>query len=134
MYKICRKQYVGQRVDIFCRRWNYFKINDRKYLVGEYCMQEHIFEHFNSEGQTDFLENLSVTFIDKTDIQSPEWRENHWIQTLTTVAPYDLNILSSVWIALFSFTRFLGHGMFKDKIYGHIIYLLRIIFFLLFIY
>ena len=35
-------------------------------------MQEHIFEHFNSEGQTDFLENLSVTFIDKTDIQNPE--------------------------------------------------------------
>ena len=92
-------------------------------------MQEHIFEHFNSEGQTDYLENLSVTFIDKTDIQNPEWRENHWIHTLTTVAPYDLNILSSVWIALFSFTRFLGHGMFKDKIYGHIIYLLRIIFF-----
>ena len=72
MCKICRKQYVGQRVDIFCRRWNNFKINDRKYLVGESCMQEHIFEHFNSEGQTDFLENLSVTFIDKTDIQSPE--------------------------------------------------------------
>ena len=134
MCKICRKQYDGQRVDIFRRRWNNYKINDRKYLVGESCMQEHIFEHFNSEGQTDYLENLSVTFIDKTDIQNPEWRENHWIHTLTTVAPYDLNILSSVWIALFSFTRFLGHVMFKEKIYGHIIYLLRIIFFLLFIY
>ena len=72
MCKICRKQYDGQRVDIFRRRWNNYKINDRKYLVGESCMQEHIFEHFNSEGQTDFLENLSVTFIDKTDIQSPE--------------------------------------------------------------
>ena len=72
MCKICRKQYVRQRVDIFRRRWNNYKINDRKYLVGESCMQEHIFEHFNSEGQTDFLENLSVTFIDKTDIQNPE--------------------------------------------------------------
>ena len=30
-------------------------------------MQEHIFEHFNSEAHTGFLENASVTFIDKTD-------------------------------------------------------------------
>ena len=35
-------------------------------------MQEHIFEHFNSEGHTGFLENVSVTFIDKTDSQNPE--------------------------------------------------------------
>ena len=35
-------------------------------------MQEYIFEHFNSEGHTDFLENVSVTFIDKTDSQNPE--------------------------------------------------------------
>ena len=43
--KICRKQYVGQTVSIFCRRWNNYKSNNRKYLVGDPCMQEHIFEH-----------------------------------------------------------------------------------------
>ena len=63
--KICRKQYVGQTVDIFRSRWNISKSNDRKYLVGNLLMQEHIFEHFNSEGHTGFLENVSVTFIDK---------------------------------------------------------------------
>ena len=63
--KICRKQYVGQTVDIFRSRWNISKSNDRKYLVGNLLMQEHIFEHFNSEGHTGFLENVSATFIDK---------------------------------------------------------------------
>ena len=30
-------------------------------------MQEHILDHFNSEGHTGFLENVSVGFIDKTE-------------------------------------------------------------------
>ena len=44
-------------------------------------MQEHIFEHFNSEAHSSFLENASVTFIDKTDSQNSEKRENYWIHT-----------------------------------------------------
>ena len=65
--KICRKQYFGQPADIFHSRWNIYKSNDRKYLVDDPCIQEHIFEQFNSEGHTVFLENVSSTFIDKTD-------------------------------------------------------------------
>ena len=68
--KICRKQYVGQAVDIFRSRWINYKSNDRKYLVGDSGVEELIFEHFNSEGHTGFLENVPVTFIDKTDSQS----------------------------------------------------------------
>ena len=41
--KICCKQYVGQTVDIFHSRWNNHKSNDRKYLVGNPCLQEQIF-------------------------------------------------------------------------------------------
>ena len=93
--KICRKQYVGQTVDIFRSRWNNYKSNDRKYLVGEPCVQEHIFEHFNSEGHTGFLENVSVTFLDKTDSQNPEKRENYWIHTLKIMVPWRLNIINS---------------------------------------
>ena len=59
-------------------------------------MQEHIFEHFNSEGHTGFLENVSVTFIDKTDLQNSEKRENYWIHTLKAMVPWGLNILDSV--------------------------------------
>ena len=40
-------------------------------------MQEHIFEHFNSEGHTGFLENISFKFIGKADSQNPEKRENY---------------------------------------------------------
>ena len=75
--KLCRKQYLGQIVDIFGSRWNNYKSNDRKYLVGNPCIQEHIFEHFSSEGHTGLLENVSVTFIDKTDSQNPQKRENY---------------------------------------------------------
>ena len=70
--KICRKQYLGQAVDNFRSRWNSYKSNRRKYVVSEPCMQEHIFEHFNSKGHSGFFENVSITFIDKTDSQSPE--------------------------------------------------------------
>ena len=58
-------------------------------------MPEHIFEHSNSEGHTGFLGNVSVTFIDKTDTQNPEKRENYWIHTLKTVAPWGINTLNS---------------------------------------
>ena len=51
--KICRKQYAQQTVDIFCSRWNNYKSNNRKYLVGE---------HFNSEGHTGFLENVCYVY------------------------------------------------------------------------
>ena len=59
-------------------------------------MQEHIFEHFNSECPTGCVENVSVTFIDKTDLQNPEKRKNYWIHTLKTMVTWRLNILNSV--------------------------------------
>ena len=102
--KICRKQYVGQTVGIFRSRLNNYKSNDRNYLVGDPCMQKRIFEHFNSEGHTGFLENLSVTFILKTDSQNPGKRENYWIHTLKTIVPWGLNILNSVWTTRISNT------------------------------
>ena len=93
-------------------------------------MQEHIFEHFNSEGHTGFLENVFVTFIDKTGSQNPEKRENYWIHTLKTMAPWGLNILNSAWTTrirtLFSFSDILGQGRFKGKICGCNILLFRI--------
>ena len=30
-------------------------------------LQEHLFEHFNSEGHNGFLHDVSITLIDKTD-------------------------------------------------------------------
>ena len=42
-------------------------------LVSPVC--KNTFEHFNSEGLTGFLENISAAFIDKTDSQKPEKKE-----------------------------------------------------------
>ena len=91
----CCKQYVGQTVDEFRNRWNNYKSNDRRFLNEQFCFQEHIFEHFNSEGHSRFLENVSITFIDKTDPSDPEKRENYWIHILKTMVPWGLNIIGN---------------------------------------
>ena len=91
--KTCLKQYVGQTVDEFRYRWNNYKCNDKKYLKGQSCFQEHIFEHFNSPGHNGFLEDVSIILIDKTDPSDPEKREDYWIQTLKTAAPWGLNVM-----------------------------------------
>ena len=69
--KTCLKQYVGSTTDCFRYRWNNYNCNDRKYARGEACLQEHLFEHFNSEGHNGFLHDVSVTWIDKTDAKNP---------------------------------------------------------------
>ena len=75
--KVCLKQYIGQTVDKFRLRWNNYKSNNRKHQRLEPCMQEHLFEHFNEEGHHGFLEDVSITFIDKTDPSEPLKRGNY---------------------------------------------------------
>ena len=70
--RVCLKQYVGQTVDEFWNRWNNYKSSDRKHLNRELCFQEHILKHFDGDGHSDVLENVSITFIDKTDPWNPE--------------------------------------------------------------
>ena len=69
--QVCLQQYVGQTVDEFQNRWNDYKSNDRKYLNRQSCLQEHFFENFNVDGHSGFLENVSITFIDKIDHSDP---------------------------------------------------------------
>ena len=52
---------------------NNYKSNDRKYLVGEPYMQEHIFEHFHSESHTGFLEN--VCYIYRQNWLAKSWKK-----------------------------------------------------------
>ena len=55
-------------------------------------MQQHIYEHFSSEDHCSFLDEVSITFIDKTDTKDPNKREHYWRHTLKTMAPGGLNI------------------------------------------
>ena len=59
-------------------------------------MQEHLYRHFSSPGHRGFLNDVSVILIDKTDGSDPKKREDYWMKTLKTIAPYDLNIEDSV--------------------------------------
>ena len=73
-------------------------------------MQEHLFRHFLSPDHNSFLNDISVTLIDKTDPSDPLKRENYsdplkrtnnLSGTLMTVTPYGLNIEDSVWVLPF---------------------------------
>ena len=56
-------------------------------------MQPGLFQHFHSEGHNGFLQDCSVTLIDKTDGSDPTRREEHCRVVLKTVAPYGLNMI-----------------------------------------
>ena len=68
---VCLKQYVGQAVEEFRYRWNNYKNNGCKYQEDGTCMQQHLFEHLSEEGHHSFLEDVSITFIDKTVPSNP---------------------------------------------------------------
>ena len=94
--KNCLKQCVGQTIDTFRHCCNNYKSNDTEFLRSEPCMQEHLFRHFSSSGHNGFLNDASVTFIDKTDPSDSLKRENYWRETLMTMAPYGFNIEDNV--------------------------------------
>ena len=73
--KQCQKQYTGETTDDFRYRWNNYKSNsfDRK----ESCMQEHLYRQFSSPGHMAFLNDVSVTLIDKMDGSDPKKREDY---------------------------------------------------------
>ena len=96
----CRKQSVniGQTVDTFRYRRNNYRSSSRKHAHGISCMQEHLYEHFCDGEHSGFLNDVSITFVDKTDpVNSLQTEtENYWKHTLKIFAPYDLNIKKNV--------------------------------------
>ena len=92
----CKKQYTGQTTDNFCGRWNNYKSKSKSFKRGEKYMQEHLYKHFESEGQTEFLDDVLIKLIDKTDGSNPTKRKNYWIQTLKIFAPYTVNVADSI--------------------------------------
>ena len=85
-------EYVGKTVDEFRIRLNKYKMNDRNFLKGQTCMQQHIFEHLASEGHYSFLQDVTIIFIDKTDPKDPDQWEHYWRHTIKTIAPLGLNV------------------------------------------
>ena len=77
-----RKQYVGQMAHSFCFRWNNYKCNYHKHAKGESVKRQHLYDHFMLEDHTQFVNDVSIFFIDKSDLTDPLKREQYWRHTL----------------------------------------------------
>ena len=55
------------------------KSKSKSFKRGEKSIQEHLRKHFEGEGYTEFLNNVSITLIDKTDGSNPTKRGNYWM-------------------------------------------------------
>ena len=71
-----------------------FNENDKKTLRGEEHVWPELFEHFAVDNHRCFLNDCSITLIDKTDNSNPTRREDYCRKALKTVAPYELNTLN----------------------------------------
>ena len=73
--------------------WNNYMENNRKAKRREEHMQPLTFEHYFSNDHNGFLEDCSITLIDKTDGSDPTRREEYWRTVLKTVTPFGLNTI-----------------------------------------
>ena len=87
-----KKQYTGKTTDNFHGKWYKTKGSKR----GEKCMQEHLYRFFESEGHTEFLDDVLITLIDKTDGSNPTKRAKYKIQIFKTFALYSPNVVDSI--------------------------------------
>ena len=92
-----KKQYVWETTDVFRLRCNNYKDNDRKFQRNRSCMQQHLYQHFYSAGHNGFLDNVSISLIDKTDGFQSKKKKNYWMRTLKALALLGLNVESTVW-------------------------------------
>ena len=92
-FKVCGLQYVGSTIDKFRLRWNNYKENYQRAKKGEEYMQPLVFDHFSSNDPNGFLEDCSITLIDKTDGSDPTGKEEYWRRVLKTGTPYGLNTI-----------------------------------------
>ena len=63
----------------------------RKARWEEEHMQPESFQHFHSKKHNGFLQDCSITLIDKTDGSNPTRQEGYWRVVLRTVASYGLS-------------------------------------------
>ena len=90
------KQYVRNTTDHFRSRWNNYNSDIRKAESGdmENVNQKFLQSHFLQRDHQDFLKDVEVRLIDKTQASGPTKREFYWMRTLRTLYPDGLNIES----------------------------------------
>ena len=89
---MCGLQYVGSIIGKFRFRWNNHEENNCRAKREEEHMQSLVSEH-SSIDHNNFLEECSITLIDRTDGSDPTRGEEYWrrVTPIKTVTPYGLN-------------------------------------------
>ena len=82
--KVCGLQYLGSITNKFSLKWNNYKENNQKAKRGE----EHKQPLVSHNG---FLEDCSITLINKEDGTDHIRQEEYWRRVFKTVTPYGLN-------------------------------------------
>ena len=85
-------QYVGQTTDQFQSRWNSYKSDSRKHGLTF----QSLLNYFCTSNDCGFLEDVSLTFEDKTDPSAPLKRAHYWRSTLKTMTPLGFNLEEKV--------------------------------------
>ena len=83
-------------VDNFHLRQNDYKCCSCKHAEGKSGKQQHIYDHLMDKNHKDFVQNVSVTLIDKTDSSDLLEREKYRRDTLKRFTPNGLNISESL--------------------------------------
>ena len=97
---------VGETTHSLRNRWNNYKSNNRNFTRNWTSMQEHFSGHFNCEHYQSFLENISITLIDKRDHKVPLKRGDYWRRTLKTYALLHCIIECFVWVTFIHSVNF----------------------------
>ena len=90
-FNVYLKQYVVQTVEECRYRWNYsaraMVVNIKRHMYAATSLLA-----FFWGGHHSFLEDASITMIDKTDPSNHLQRGNYWRSTLKTMASWELNV------------------------------------------
>ena len=76
--KICGLKYVGSTTDPFRCRWSYYKDNNIKAERAVEHIPADLFQHFTSNGHNVFLEDSTITLINKTNGANRTSREEEY--------------------------------------------------------
>ena len=58
-------------------------------------MQQHVFKYFPSEGYCGSLDNISIIFTDKTNINDSNKLQYYWRNTIGIIASQVLSVMDS---------------------------------------
>ena len=67
-------------------------MNVRNIFKGQTRVEQHLLEHFASACRCSFLEDVTITFIDKNNPKDQNQRKHYWRHTFIPMAPLGLDI------------------------------------------